>query len=103
MLWRVAELDASYQSPSTLGIKRFIERALGVGVEVVAHQDHLGASSVAALQQPSHFDGPISLCFPFANSDLTPARQRFGEHKKGGCPRSFVFVVDPLGVCGRGG
>src|SRR5260370_8688303 len=39
MLRRVAEREASHQGASTLGGKRFIERALGVGVEVVAHQD----------------------------------------------------------------
>src|SRR5713101_1677606 len=51
MLRRVAELEASHQGASTLGGKRFIERALGVGVEVVAHQDHLAAGSIATLQQ----------------------------------------------------
>src|SRR5437899_13037822 len=37
MLRRVAEREASHQDASTLGGKRLIERALGVGVEVVAH------------------------------------------------------------------
>ena len=102
MLRRVAELEASNQGASTLGGKRFIERALGMGVEVVAHQDHLAAGSVAALQQSSHFDGPIALRFSFADGDFTPAGQRFGEHEEGGRPRSFVFVVNPLAVFGRG-
>src|SRR6266849_6828991 len=102
MLRRVAELEASHQGASTLGGKRFIERALGVGVEVVAHQDHLAAGSIATLQQSRHFDGPIALRFAFANSDFTPAGQRFGEHEDGGRPRAFVFVVNPLAVPGCG-
>ena len=38
------------------GSKRFVERALGVRVQVVAHHDHFVALGVAAFQQPSHFD-----------------------------------------------
>src|SRR5439155_10195616 len=102
MLRRVAEREASNQGASTLGGKRFIECALGVGVEVVTHQEHLAAGSVAALQQSRHFDGPIALRFSFADGDLTPAGQRFGEQEDGGRPRSFVFVVNPLTVFGRG-
>src|SRR4030095_15699209 len=86
MLRRVAELEASNQGASPLGGKRFIKCALGVGVKVVTHQDHLAAGSVAALQQSRHFDSPIAIRFSFADGDFTPAGQRFGEHEDGGCP-----------------
>ena len=90
MLRRVAELDASNQGPGTLGFKRFIERALGVGIQIVAHQDHLVASSVAAFQQPSYFHGPIDLRFPFANGDITPAGQGSANMKMAAVPaRSY--------------
>ena len=49
-----------------------------------------------------HFDGPIALRFSCADGDLTPAGQRFGAQEDGGRPRSFVCVVNPLPVCGRG-
>ena len=102
MLRRVAEREAANQGTRTLGGKRFIERALGVGVAVVAHQDHLAAGSLAALQQSRHFDGPIALRFSCANGDGPPAGQRCGEHEEGGRARSFVCVVNPLAGFGRG-
>ena len=50
---------------------------------------------------PSLFDGPIDLRFPVSNRDLPPAGQWSREHKNGGRARSFVFVIDSLGVFGR--
>lgn len=67
-----------------------------MGVEVVAHQLHSLAVAVATLQQGGHFLCPVHFLPLRAYPHSTLTCQRFGEYEQAGCPRSFVFVIDPF-------
>jgi hypothetical protein len=99
----VVELDPTDQLSGAVRFKGFVERPLGVRVQVVAHEDHLLASGVAPFQQTGHFDGPVDFRPALAHSHFPPPGERFGEHKNAGGPRPFVLVINPFGMCCRGG
>ena len=100
---RVAELEATNQLPGPGRLEHFVEGALGVRVQVVAHQDDLLALGVAALQQAGHLHCPVRLRAPGPRRRLPPARQRLGEQEDRGRARPFVIVVDTAGSMRRGG
>jgi hypothetical protein len=87
VLRRVTKPDAADQGPSAFRFERFIKRADCVRIQVVTDHDHFGTLSVSAVQQPSHFSGPIDLRFPFANCDFSPAGHRHGWVLSGDRPK----------------
>ena len=103
MFGGVAELDAADELSGALRFEGFVERADRVRVEVVAHEDHLRAVGVTALEQAGHFDRPIDLGAPLADGHFAPPGERFSEQENARGPGAFVLVVDTLGVrLGRG-
>ncbi len=77
----VVELDPANKLPGTLRFKRFVEGAFCVRIEIVADENYLFAVSVTALQQSSHFSGPVHLRFRFSHRHVPPAGQRLREHE----------------------
>jgi hypothetical protein len=47
--------------------------------------------------------GTVDLRFGHPESHRTPTREWFREHENIGSPRPILFVIDTLGVFGRGG
>ena len=69
----VAELDAASQCTGLCWFERFVERAFGVRVEVVANQDDLFASRVTTFQMTSHLLCPVYFCSTLSGGRLSPA------------------------------
>ena len=97
-----AELDATNELPCPGRLEHFVEGALGVRVEVVAHQGDLLAVGVASFQQAGDLQRPVHLPAPGPGRRLPPTRQRFAEQEDRGRAGPFVLVVDTPGTLLRG-
>jgi hypothetical protein len=76
--------------------KRFVERPLGVRIQIVADQRDLLDAGVTCVEQMGDFMSPIVLGASWPGGRLAVARERFGKHKNARCPLAFVVVIDPL-------
>jgi len=90
----VAEFDPFQVCSREVRCERFIERALGVRVEVVAHECHIRAIGIARIQYLRDFARPVGLGPPLAGGRLSETRERFGEHENAGRTITFVFVLN---------
>ena len=99
----VAEFDPFQVRSRKVRFKRFIERAFGVRVEVVAHEGHIRAIGIARIQYVRDFDRPVGLRPPCAGGRLSETRERFGKHENAGRPIAFVFVIHTLAMLRRRG
>ena len=96
VLGGVNEVDPPHVVAGLLGRKRFVERPLGVRVQVVADQRDSLDARVAGVQQMGDFLSPIVLGAAWPGRHLAEAGERFGEQEDTGGPLPFVFVIDPL-------
>src|SRR5262245_53752464 len=79
VLRRVTARNPLHIGPRSLGWERFVARPLGRRVEVIAHQGHLRASSIACLQPLGDFARPVDCGTTLTGGRLSKARPRFGE------------------------
>jgi len=66
-----------------------------MGVEIIAHQDHLVGIRITVIQQVLNLMRPVDSSAVFRDIDRPPPRQGFGEQKHVGRPNPFVFVIVP--------
>ena len=90
---RVAELEATNQFSCPHRLEHFVEGALRVRIEVVAHQGDPRAVGVAAFQQTGDLHRPVRLRAPGAGRRLPPTRQRLAEQEDRGRAGPLVLVV----------
>ena len=69
------------QLPCPGRLEHFVEGALRVRVEVVAHQGDLLAFGVASFQQAGDLQRPVHLRAPGPGRRLPPTRQRFATER----------------------
>src|SRR5215203_1928676 len=98
----VVDLQALGQGERLGGFERFVERADGVGVEVV-HDQHDGVGvGVVHGQQAFDLVGPVDLGAAGLGVDVAPAPQRFDpDEDRAGAAAAVLVVLDA--VTARGG
>ncbi|HEV2457611.1 MAG TPA: hypothetical protein VGS80_04540, partial [Ktedonobacterales bacterium] len=92
------ELQPIQDSPGLRRWEGLVERAGGVGVQVVLHQiDALGIG-VALLDQVAQALGVVLLGPVLGHRHMPPAGQRLDHHEEVGGPVPLILVVAPLHV-----
>src|SRR5258708_12442429 len=95
MLGSVHEVDPPHVVAGLLGRKRFVERSLGVRVQIVADQRDPLDAGVARIEQMGDFMSPIVLGAARPGRSLPEAGDWFGAHKNTSPSLPFAFVFYP--------
>lgn len=95
---RKTKVDAANVLARAFRFEGFIERADGVGVQVVADQRDPITIRAPSVQQTSDFLSPVEFRSVFPYGCLTPAGEWFAKHENRSRAVALVFVVDTLGM-----
>ena len=98
MLRGVTESESSQVRFRFVGLEDFVERAFGMGVQVVHHQCDDLAVGVARVEQVSHFQSPVDFRAVGACRGLSISAKRFGEYENACCAISLVLIVNTLAM-----
>src|SRR5215207_58873 len=97
----VVELQLPEDAPGLVGRERLVERARGVGVQVVqADADAVGVREVA-IDQVAHLPGEVVLGALVGDVHMSPGPERLGDQEEIRGSLALVLVVDPLGLAWR--
>jgi len=101
MLGGVTKRHAADEYTRRCWLKSLVEGPFRMRVQIITDDNDLRCRPVACPQEVGHLVGPVNLGASFAHCDVTPAHQRFAEHKNAGGARALVCIVYATRMPGR--